>query len=336
MPLHDEDSAYATLADLAELAGVSRQAVWNWSRRKSDFPKPASEGPNGPLYRVGEFRRWLAAQGRELGSVLGTATSGPGGLFDEAPETAFQSIAGMSPRKRKQLRQEIGEKIEALQTIAAELDPIRQPEHFFDPTNPSYMGRFTAAALLIQPRHPLTEVEKFYGSGVYALYYRGEFSAYRGLSGSETPIYTGKADPAIAHAGSPSEQGDALSRRISEHRKSIETVTGTGGIRVDEFEIRYLVTSSGFQTTAETFLINYFRPVWNRETKICFGIGKHGDDSETRRNKKSPWDTLHPGRKWAEGNEELRTPKQITKDIANHLKANPPIEEIDFNRLLLG
>lgn len=331
-----EDGAYATLADLAEVAGVSRQAVWNWSRRKSDFPEPASTGSNGPLYRLGDFRKWLSAQRRELGSVLGAAGLEAGDLFDKGAEAAFQTFARMSPSKKKQFRQEIGAKIEALQTLAAELDPIRQPEHFFDPTNPSYMGRFTAAALLIQPRHPLGEVEKFYGSGVYALYYNGEFPAYQALSGTETPIYTGKADPSVAHAPSPTEQGDALSRRINEHRKSIKAVEGVGGISVDEFEIRYLVTSSGFQTTAETFLINYFRPVWNRETKICFGIGKHGDDAKTRRNNKSPWDTLHPGRRWAEGNKEVRTPKQIMQDIADHLKASPPINEIDFNSLLLG
>jgi hypothetical protein len=46
-------------------------------------------------------------------------------------------------------------------------------------------------------------------------------------------------------------------------------------------------------------LINGFHPIWNDEVGICFGIGKHGDSADTRRNTRSPWDTLHPGRKWA-------------------------------------
>ncbi|MDB6177481.1 Eco29kI family restriction endonuclease [Paracoccus sp. Z330] len=111
---------------------------------------------------------------------------------------------------------------------------------------------------------------------------------YRKHCPKETPLYTGKADPKIAHAENPTEQGESLSRRINEHRKSIELVSGEGGISLDDFEVRYLVTASGFQVTAENFLINYFKPIWNKETKICFGIGKHGDDANTRKNKKSP------------------------------------------------
>jgi N-acetyl-anhydromuramyl-L-alanine amidase AmpD len=56
----------------------------------------------------------------------------------------------------------------------------------------------------------------------------------------------------------------------------------------------------------------------------------------TRKNKKSPWDTLHPGRKWALASEELKTPAEIAADISDHLDAFPPIDEVDFKSLLLG
>ncbi|MGD9781136.1 MAG: Eco29kI family restriction endonuclease [Kiritimatiellia bacterium] len=46
-------------------------------------------------------------------------------------------------------------------------------------------------------------------------------------------------------------------------------------------------------------MIRLFRPIWNKEVKICYGLGKHGDNADTRKNKRSPWDTMHPGRKWA-------------------------------------
>lgn len=326
----------ATMTELSVLAGVSKQAVWNWSKRKADFPPSVSEGPNGPLYRVSEFLQWLEAKGK----LLNAAFTGRGSVFEEVvtadPSKALQSIEAMSAVNRKRLREELSAKMEMLQALEAGLDPVKQPEHVFDPSNPNYMGRFTAAALLIQPRHPISEVHKFYGSGVYAIYYKGSFEAYEAISGSETPVYSGKADPKVAHAANPSEQGESLSNRINEHRKSIEAVSGAGGIAVDDFEIRYLVTASGFQVTAETFLINYFKPIWNKETKICFGIGKHGDDANTRRNKKSPWDTLHPGRKWAIASEEIRTKEQICQDIAEHLKTHPPLMNVDFNLLLSG
>ncbi len=60
------------------------------------------------------------------------------------------------------------------------------------------------------------------------------------------------------------------------------------------------MVQSGWELAAETYLINFFHPVWNNQTKICYGIGKHGDSQKTRANKRSPWDTLHPGRPWAD------------------------------------
>lgn len=330
------DSKRASLSELAAIANVSRQAVWNWSKRKADFPAPVSEGPNGPVYAVQEFKKWLEKGGKAIGGALSGTSSVASDLLSADPNQARAAIEALSPVKKKRLRQELSERMELLRELEAELDAIKQPDHIFDPSNPNYMGRFTAAALLIQPRHPLRDVAKFYGAGVYALYYTGDFAAYEKISGKETPLYAGKADPKIANAENPTEQGDSLSRRINEHRKSIELVSGEGGISLDDFEVRYLVTASGFQVTAENFLINYFKPIWNKETKICFGIGKHGDDANTRKNKKSPWDTLHPGRKWALASEEIKTPEEIAADISDHLASFPPIDTIDFKSLLLG
>jgi predicted DNA-binding transcriptional regulator AlpA len=285
----------ASLTELATLANVSRQAVWNWSKRKADFPKPVSEGPNGPVYRVEEFTDWLGKDGKAIGNALTGANSVAADLLATDPLSARAAIDALSPAKKKKLRQELEERVGVLQELEAELDAIKQPAHIFDPSNPSYMGRFAAVALLVQPRHPLAEVEKFYGSGVYAIYYKGSFRAYELISSTETPLYAGKSDPKDKNATNPTDQGDKLWGRINEHRKSIKAVSGQGGIDLEDFEVRYLVTASGFEVNAENLLIDYFKPIWNKETKICFGIGKHGDDANTRKNKKSPWDTLHPG-----------------------------------------
>lgn len=48
------------VAEIAELAGVSRSAVSNWiKRRPKGFPAPASESRSGPMYNRDEIATWL-------------------------------------------------------------------------------------------------------------------------------------------------------------------------------------------------------------------------------------------------------------------------------------
>jgi len=211
--------------------------------------------------------------------------------------------------------------IEALQLTLTTLDFTRQPPHILDPSDPDVIGKLIAETLLVQPRHRLFDLEKFYGSGVYAIYYTGSFSAYRLISRTERPIYVGKADPAIPNAISPSQQGTRLWRRLQDHRKTISLATST--LDVADFDCRFLVVKSAWQSTAETYLIDRFKPVWNSEVGICYGFGKHGDAATTRSNTRSPWDTIHPGRKWAGvGNKpNPQSAAQIARKVISHLKA---------------
>lgn len=188
------------------------------------------------------------------------------------------------------------------------LDKVRDPDGIFDPGNPDAVGRLVVIALLAQDRVPLREIAPTYGSGVYAIYYQGPHPAYAEVSGTETPIYVGKADPDEPRAATPREQGVRLFGRLARHRDTIERVerwSEANGVaedrilRVDHFECRRLVCATNAQLVAERLLIEVFHPAWNKETKICFGFSKHGDAAETRRNKKSPWHILHPGRAWA-------------------------------------
>ncbi len=234
------------------------------------------------------------------------------------------SREGLTDRKAKRLAAEIREAIERLRKLSQDIDAIRQPATVFDPYRPDVLGRFTGETLLAQERHPLAEVANFYGSGVYALYYKGDFKAYKPIKGKETPIYVGKADPAETHAGSPEEQGPRLAGRLAEHAKSIRAAKN---LRIEDFECRYLVVKSGLQTAAEDFLIARFRPIWNNETKICKGFGKHGDAASTRANTRSEWDTLHPGRAWATSDDNKpnpKTPEQITALIVAHYAEHRP------------
>lgn len=87
---------------------------------------------------------------------------------------------------------------------------------------------------------------------------------------------------------------------------------------------------SGFQHAAEDQLIEFFKPIWNWQTKVCFGIGKHGDSAETRKNKRSPWDTLHPGRGWADKTDHDQHDRlAIIEKIHNHLEKHPPISTLE-------
>lgn len=235
----------------------------------------------------------------------------------------------LNPRSRKILEGQIRQVIADLGNLLNELDPIRQPTAVFDPSNPKIVGRFVSLALVAQSRLPLQNVSSFYGSGVYAIYYNGDFPAYKPISKSETPIYVGQAAPNISNARNPSEQGDKLSSRLIEHFKNISKATST--LSISDFEYRALVVQSGWETAAEDYLIHLFHPIWNSETKLVFGLGKHGDSAVTRSNKRSPWDTVHPGRVWANDLKlvDAKNIDGIVSELDHHFKNHSVFSDID-------
>lgn len=230
---------------------------------------------------------------------------------------------------RRKLEAEIRGVVDELGKFLNELDPIRQPSAVFDPSNPKIVGRFISLAMVAQQRHPLAEIQRFYGSGIYAIYYKGPFPLYARISGTETPIYVGQAAPAINNAKTPMEQQDRLCRRLDDHRKNIGKATGT--LDIADFEFRSLVVQSGWETAAEDYLIHLFRPIWNSETKILFGLGKHGDDAKTRANKRSPWDIVHPGRSWAADGSlsDAKSVEKIAHELDEHFAKHPVFATLD-------
>lgn len=192
--------------------------------------------------------------------------------------------------------------------------------------HPDAIARFYAFSLVNFDRVALEETaeNRFYGSGIYAIYYKGtEIPSYVPLSDSETPIYVGKAVPGDREAEFTEQQGPALWKRLREHLKSI----CNGGLNPSEFEVRYATVQSGMESAVEDFMIHFFKPIWNKEIKVCFGIGKHGDAATTRANKRSPWDTMHPGRAWADATiADQSSRKEIEAKIAAHFESHPPIQ----------
>ncbi len=230
----------------------------------------------------------------------------------------------ISTARRKKLRVKIDAALLELQRVLQEMSPVRMPAVVLDPSDPKVIGKLIADTLLEQPRFPLEAVPRFYGSGVYALYYRGRFDAYEPISGTETPLYVGKADPSSQNAQTVIEQGEKLVGRLNDHKR---TLTKAGNLDIKDFDCRYLVVKSAWQTTAETYLIQGFGPVWNDEIGICYGFGKHGDSAATRSNTRSPWDTLHPGREWAWAPGNKSNPlsaEDIKRLIAQYYASKPP------------
>jgi len=246
------------------------------------------------------------------------------------------SVAGSNTTQAvvRRIREGLAAHAISVEEARAATDPIRMPRTTFDPSDPKIVGRMVSIALLAQPLIPLANVAPTYGSGVYAIYYRGPHPLYAGISGSETPIYAGKADPANGDASDSREQGPKLTARLLEHKRSIETAEAytdklppfLSPIRLADFFYRRLVCATNAQLAAEKHLVRTFRPIWNSETGACWGLSKHGDDAGTRRNKRSPWDVVHPGRPWAlaESLDNSLTPEQIAERINDILTEMPP------------
>jgi Eco29kI-like restriction endonuclease len=254
--------------------------------------------------------------------------------LERAAKAAESWILPLGERDVKRLHEIVKRAAEQLTRLAKSLDPVAHPESVFDPTDPRDAAEIIGEQLRKQKRRPLTTVAEtpFWGSGVYALYYKGDHPAYKPIYGTEVPIYVGKADPKKDDAATPQEQGTKLFDRLKKHATNIKIVQdyadsekppGIHRLALADFDCRFLVVHSSFAAASEASLISRFKPVW--DDPVCSGFGKHGDSPGTRSNTRSEWDTLHPGRPWATraGNRaNPKTPKQIQADVLAYLRAN--------------
>ncbi len=238
-----------------------------------------------------------------------------------------------APAVVRRIRDALSAHATAVEAARSTTDPVRMPRGSFDPADPKAIGRMVSIALIAQPKIPLTKVQPAYGSGVYAIYYEGSHPLYHGVSESETPIYVGKADPANDDASTSREQGPKLTGRLLEHAGTIATAEAYSDklpatlapIHLADFVCRRLVCATNAQLVAEKHLIRTFWPIWNSETKACWGMSKHGDAATTRANKRSPWDVVHPGRPWALDGRlvDSLSPDQIRERIDKTLERVP-------------
>lgn len=191
----------------------------------------------------------------------------------------------------------------------------------FDPLSRPVLADSIADQLLKADVHPLPPKVRFIGAGVYALYYSGKFSAYEGIAainrkGAPTiPIYVGKAIPKGSRKGGVPKSGNVLFSRLSKHSVSIGHVSN---LNLKDFSCRYLVCDEAWITFCEAMLITRFQPLWN---VFVQGFGINAPGGGRGKQKKSMWDTLHPGRPEAERlppNE--RTAVEIRKMVARFIE----------------
>lgn len=151
------------------------------------------------------------------------------------------------------------------------------------------------------PLHPLPPTNRFIGSGVYGLYYQGDFEAYAPLAAlcrteCVLPIYIGKAVPKGWRAGRVQEGEDAdLLGRLREHARSIRQVNN---LRTEDFQCRFMIlkgTETDLIGPVEGELIRRLSPLWNGALS---GFGLHDVGKKRVDQIRTLWDTLHPGRRW--------------------------------------
>ncbi len=197
-------------------------------------------------------------------------------------------------------------------------------DSLFNPLDKRNLGKSVVDALLTSLEKPLASVDSFSGAGVYAIYYRGDFSHYGPLSvlnkeAGNFPIYIGKAIPKGGRKGTAldaSLDSVALSKRLQEHAASIMSVPSLG---IEDFSFRSLIVDDIWITLGEAFLIQKFQPLWNQ---VVEGFGNH-DPGAGRYNGKRPlWDELHPGRSWAAKCQPTKTKmSELLEKVAAYMQA---------------
>lgn len=189
----------------------------------------------------------------------------------------------------------------------------------FDPLDYHTIADSVINALFKEPLRQLPLDGSFPGAGVYLIYYGGTFAPYAPIRGAVWPIYAGKAIPGGSRRGNTMRQieatsSPALANRLKDHCQSIQSATN---LALSDFQCRYLVVTQIWIAVVEALLIERFKPVWNAAVD---GFGLHHPGTTRFAQKRSDWDTLHPGRAWSAHMQEGRPVREIEEAIQRHFQ----------------
>jgi hypothetical protein len=169
-------------------------------------------------------------------------------------------------------------------------------------------------------RLPAIDASTILGSGLYALYYDGDFESYARLSlaGCDWPIYLGSALPSGARTGKVRSGGKSpILERLERHASS---VSAANNLDASHFHARWFEVDEPFIILGEILLLRFYRPLWNATLP---GFGAKVVGGQRTGGRVSRWDTLHPGRRGmgtSPGHEITR----IKTEIESHLDNFPP------------
>lgn len=198
----------------------------------------------------------------------------------------------------------------------------------YNPLDLETLGQSLVREMERRAPETLEEIVSFPGSGVYFLYYVGsafpyaEMGEFNATHNCVLPIYVGRAKDNGAREGtSPFDPvtKPLLFERLNEHRNNILRTQATRDtaypISVSDFRCRYLVSMPLWVPLAEAMAIRGYRPLWNSKLQ---GFGIHDPGGGRATQKRSEWDTLHPGRAFA----SRRPPNAISAaDLADRAQA---------------
>lgn len=147
-----------------------------------------------------------------------------------------------------------------------------------------------------QPRRRIRDAELRRGPGTYLLFYTGPHPLYAPLADGRWPIYAGRAR--------------SLRARLTLHREALDAVKD---LDARDFVVLGLPSSSEDAAIyMETLLIRACEPVWN--ASCAAGVGHRPQGANRTGQRRSSWDTLHPGRTWAR-----RMPTQDRAQLAGEV-----------------
>ncbi|MFI1828415.1 N-6 DNA methylase [Streptomyces sp. NPDC020412] len=123
MTAEDEaPGAAVTAAEIARFAGVTRAAVSNWRRRRSDFPSPVGGTSASPLFSLSQVQQWLQGQreGREVSGEV-RLWQALRGSYGEEMVAALAAVGGYLLGDRSRLSDRTAR--EAVDGLATERTP---------------------------------------------------------------------------------------------------------------------------------------------------------------------------------------------------------------------
>jgi len=181
-----------------------------------------------------------------------------------------------------------------------ERQAFNRDDHFFSSPQLEDLLKDAISFFNRTPVYQLPPPEKFVGSGVYAIYYIGNFGLYEPISrrnqtSYSLPIYIGKAIPVGSRRGQGGKESTTLFNRLNEHARSINQ---TDNLHISDFYCRFMIITQEqgvLIQPIESAMIKLYHPLWN---SCVDGFGNHDPGKGRYEQARSQWDTIHTGRTW--------------------------------------